>query len=65
MNLPVVVVEEARQTPGLGILAESPGVEAHRRLDCQHVAPQALGLHVLLHDRQSLLSIHLSSSPGS
>jgi hypothetical protein len=47
MLLVVEIVQEPDHTPGLGILAELPGVATHRGLDGQHVGAQVGALGVL------------------
>src|SRR5205085_2396303 len=58
MDLPVEVVEEAGQSPGVRIAAKTWRVEPHRGLDGQAVIDQSFTLDVLSKERERLLTIH-------
>src|SRR2546422_328097 len=61
--LVVEVVQQADETPRLGILAEFGGISPHRGLDREHVLAQRGRLRVLVHEGQGVGSVHWISTP--
>ena len=62
MDLPIEIVQQAGNPPFLPILPEFYGVEAHGRLDREHVLDQVFVFNIFVYQGKSFVAIQFAST---